>query len=59
MQRYTEAKYVTINPELGNLYISVLINGVPAGVPICPGNSDYDNIMKLVAAGELVILPAE
>jgi len=58
MPTYTEAKYVIIAPATQNTYISVLIDGTPAGVPIQPGNADYDNMMKLVAAGELVILPA-
>jgi hypothetical protein len=58
MPTYTDAKYVAAVP-LGNLYISVLINGNPAGVPLQPGNTDYDNIMALVASGDLVIAPAD
>jgi len=38
--------------------IRVEINGVLSYVPICPGNTDYDNIMALVAAGQLIIEPA-
>ena len=35
------------------------INGVTSFVPIDPANTDYANIMALVAAGELTIAPAE
>ena len=56
---YTDAKYVIVPPSTQNTYISVLINGVRSGVPIDPANTDYANIMKLVAAGELTIAPAE
>ena len=34
------------------------INGVTSFVPIDPANTDYANIMALVAAGELTIAPA-
>lgn len=39
--------------------IRVDINGVKSFVPIDPANSDYQNIMALVDAGELNIVPAE
>jgi len=39
--------------------IRVDINGVTSFVPLDPANTDYANIMTLVAAGELVIAPAE
>lgn len=35
------------------------INGVTSFVPIDPANVDYQNLMALVAAGELTIAPAE
>ena len=35
------------------------INGVTSFVPLNPANTDYANIMALVAAGELTIAPAE
>ena len=35
------------------------INGVTSFVPIDPANTDYKNLMALVAAGELTIAPAE
>ena len=55
---YTDAKYVIVPPSTQNTYISVLINGVQSGVPLDPANTDYVNIMALVAAGELTIAPA-
>ena len=35
------------------------INGVTSFVPLDPANTDFQNIMALVAAGELTIAPAE
>jgi hypothetical protein len=35
------------------------INGVTSFVPLDPANTDYANMMALVAAGELTIAPAE
>ena len=44
----------------GNQYaIQVHMNGVISFVPLDPANSDYQNIMALVEAGELTIAPAE
>ena len=34
------------------------INGVTSFVPIDPANTDYANIMQLVAEGKLTIAPA-
>ena len=39
--------------------ILVDINGVTSFVPIDPANTDYQNIMQLVAQGKLVIAPAD
>jgi hypothetical protein len=55
---YTNAQYYN------TLYASPAgircdINGVTSFVPIDPANTDYQNIMALVAAGELTIAPAE
>jgi hypothetical protein len=59
MPTYTNAQYVK-NSLTGTVEgISVDIDGVPWTVPICPGNTDYDNMMVLVAEGKLVIAPAE
>jgi len=49
---YANAQYVFES-------IRVDINGVTSFVPLDPANTDYANIMALVAAGELVIAPAE
>lgn len=35
------------------------INGVTSFVPIDPANTDYANIMALVAEGKLTIAPAK
>jgi hypothetical protein len=56
---YSNAKYVN-HPFNGNcLGISVDINGVTSFVPLDPANTDYANIMALVAEGQLTIAPAE
>jgi hypothetical protein len=55
---YTNAQYY--NDLSGNpTAIRCDINGVTSFVPLDPANSDYQNIMTLVAAGELTIAPAE
>jgi hypothetical protein len=55
---YTNAQYY--NDPFGNLAgIRVDINGVTSFVPLDPANTDYTEIMVLVAAGELTIAPAE
>ena len=55
---YSNAQYY--NDQFGNLAgIKVDINGVPSIVPIDPANTDYQNIMQLVAEGKLTIAPAE
>lgn len=55
---YANAKYY--NDINGNCAgISVEVNGVPSCVPLDPANSDYQRIMALVEAGELVIADAE
>ena len=54
---YTNAKYY--NGFDGKLSgIQVDINGITSFVPIAPGNTDYQNIMALVASGQLTIAPA-
>jgi len=54
---YENAQYVEINGI--NEVIKVQINGVWVSVPIDPANSDYANIMALVAEGKLTIAEAE
>jgi len=57
MPTYTNAQYIAVNGV--NNEIRVDINGVTSFVPLDPANTDYQNIMALVAAGELTIAPAE
>jgi hypothetical protein len=60
MPNYTNAQYVNgVGGSPPNVSISVEINGVPSFVPIDPANTDYANMMTLVADGELVIAPAD
>jgi len=55
---YTNAQYY--NDLSGNpVGIRVDINGVTSFVPLDPANTDYQNMMALVAEGKLVIAPAE
>ena len=54
---YTNAQYIAVGGV--NSEIQVYINGVLSFVPLDPANTDYQNIMALVAAGELTIAPAE
>lgn len=56
---YANAQYIK-NPFSGELNgIRVDINGVTSFVPLDPANTDYQNIMALVAEGKLVIQPAD
>ncbi len=54
---YSNAQYLSANGV--NTSISCEIDGATWFVPIDPANTDYANIMALVAAGELTIAPAE
>jgi hypothetical protein len=54
---YTNAQYIAFNGI--NSMIRVNINDEASFVPLDPANTDYQNIMALVAAGELSIAPAE
>ncbi len=56
---YSNAQYVIIFPATSPTMIRVDINGVTSYVPIDDSNTDYQNIMALVAAGELTIAPAD
>lgn len=58
MSGYSNAQYVT---GYGGSITSIRcdINGVMSFVPIDPANTDYANIMALVAEGKLTIAPAE
>ena len=56
---YENAKYIRdqLTGQVGE--IQVEINGTVWFVPLDPANTDYQNIMQLVAEGKLVIAPAE
>ena len=54
---YSNAQYVN-NFEGKTSCIRCDINGVTSFVPIDDANTDYQNIMGLVEAGELTIAPA-
>jgi hypothetical protein len=57
-----DAEYVD-QPDGGKVYqnvgIIVYINGAKSYVPLDPANTDYANMMQLVAEGKLVIAPAD
>ncbi len=56
---YSNAQYIR-NGLTGEVdTIRVDINGIQSWVPIDEANTDYQNIMALVAAGELTIAPAD
>jgi hypothetical protein len=54
---YTNAQYIAFNGV--NTSIRCDIDGVTSFVPLDPENTDYKNIMALVAEGKLVIAPPE
>ena len=57
---YTNAQYYN-NTLTGQSPAGIRcdINGITWFVPVDPANTDYQNIMKLVAEGKLTIAPAE
>lgn len=56
---YNNAQYTkdSISGEVTGIRVD--INGVTSFVPLDPANTDYQNIMKLVDEGQLVIQPAD
>ena len=55
----TSAQYV-LSPLTGqNSSIKAVIDGVTWSVPLAVGNTEYDEIMKQVAAGDLTIADAD
>ena len=60
---YSNTQYLRMPSRPGDGFIDVVIsvdiNGASSFVPIDLANTDYANIMALVAAGELTIAPAE
>ena len=53
---YTNAQYVAFFGTITNIRCD--INGITSFVPIDTMNGDYNEIMRLVDAGDLVIAPA-
>lgn len=59
LSKITSTKFVK-NPSTKEVeIIQVISNGITTFVPICVGNSDYDELMRQVDAGELTIEPAD
>jgi hypothetical protein len=56
---YSNAQYINDTFTGQASMIRCDINGVTSFVPLDPANTDYQNIMALVAEGKLVIQPAE
>lgn len=56
---YENAQYVKDRYTGVVFCISVLIDDQFSFVPLDPANTDYQNIMALVAEGKLVIQPAD
>jgi hypothetical protein len=55
---YSNAQYYNgLNGQLAGIRVD--INGMTSLVPIDPANTDYANMMTLVAEGKLTIAPAE
>ena len=54
----TSAKYQE-DLDGQNVGIIVVVNGVTMFVPLDPANTDYDEIMRQVAAGTLTIADAD
>jgi hypothetical protein len=54
---YANAHYEVISGTTTGIRCD--INGVTSFVPLDPANTDYANIMQLVAEGKLTIAPAE
>ena len=55
------AKYHALNgnPDLPNVSITCIIDGTRCSVPIAEDNTEYMEIMRQVAAGELTIADAD
>lgn len=56
------AKYIKApldNPDDNNTAVKVTLNGVESFVPMDEDNTDYAEILRQVAAGELTIADAD
>ena len=56
---YENAQYTKSFPTNEIVAIKIDVNGITSFVPLDPANTDYQNIMALVEAGELVIADPE
>jgi hypothetical protein len=54
---YTNAQYIADAGRITSIRCDIA--GVTSFVPLDPANTDYQNIMALVAEGKLVIAPPE
>lgn len=59
MNSYTDAKWFIDPINKQKCAINCLYNGSFLSVPLVEDNTDYQNIMKLVEEGKLVIQPAD
>jgi hypothetical protein len=55
----TSAKYAKDSLSGANASILATIDGIAWSVPLTPGNRHYDEIMRQVDAGDLVIQEAD
>ena len=57
----TNAKYVETDNGDSSTYVSIraTINGTTYSIPTSVGNTDYDEILRQVAAGTLTIADAD
>lgn len=56
--QFTNVQYNTNKITNENCSISCVIDGLHVSVPLDPANTDYAEIMRQVAAGELTIADA-
>ena len=55
----TSAQYIANATTNENIGIEVVIDGATYGVPLDPANTEYAEILRQVAAGDLTIADAD
>ena len=55
----TSAQYIVDAKTNENIGIEAVIDGATYGVPLDPANTEYAEIMRQVAAGDLTIADAD
>lgn len=55
----TSAQYIVDAKTNENIGIEAVIDGATYGVPLDPANTEYAEILRQVAAGDLTILDAD